>query len=63
MDHPSRAFDAHVSGATAIEYALMASLIAITLLIALNMMTINLVSELDKVHFENTYGFEVSRPK
>jgi Flp pilus assembly pilin Flp len=51
------------SGSTAVEYALVASLIALTVVIVMNTMTIGLTSSLGKVNFESGTAFEVAEPK
>jgi Flp pilus assembly pilin Flp len=63
MVDPTEQLRVRESGATAIEYALVASVIAVAVLIAMNTMAISLASKLGGVNFESGYAFEVSEPK
>jgi Flp pilus assembly pilin Flp len=63
MTVQTKAHRAHESGATAVEYALVASLIAVAVVIVMNTMTIGLTRSLGKVNFESGNAFEVSEPK
>jgi Flp pilus assembly pilin Flp len=63
MIDPTEQFRVRESGTTAIEYALVASLIAVAAVIVMNTMAISLGSKLGGVNFESGYAFEVSEPK
>jgi Flp pilus assembly pilin Flp len=58
-----KAFLAHMSGAAAIEYALIASLVAVAIIVSLIAMTGNWNSAVDGVNFEPGPAFHIEPPK
>jgi Flp pilus assembly pilin Flp len=58
-----KSFLAHMSGSTAIEYALIAALVAVVTIVSLITLTGNLNSALDDVIFEPGAAFHIEPPK
>jgi Flp pilus assembly pilin Flp len=63
MINRTEAFRLSEAGATAFEYALISSLLALALIVILNVMTFKVADGLGQINFHQESGFHVTAPR
>jgi Flp pilus assembly pilin Flp len=63
MTNRTEAFRLSVAGATALEYALLSSFLALALIVILNVMTFKVADGLGQINFDHESGLHVAAPR